>query len=121
MRINLIKNLSLFKRFYSLENKKIIKNGPNLKEFLSSANKQVDKEIENEELITNRLVVSAIGDDFSLNKQDDNRPRKVFFEIHGCQMNTNDSEIALSILKETGKYEKCNTEKEADVILLSKI
>jgi hypothetical protein len=46
------------------------------------------------------------------------RKRKVFFEVHGCQMNTNDTEIAYSILDKTGLYERTVSERDADVILL---
>lgn len=45
------------------------------------------------------------------------RNRKVFFEVYGCQMNVNDTEVVWSILKESD-YQKCNDPKEADVILL---
>lgn len=46
------------------------------------------------------------------------KKRKVFFEVHGCQMNTNDTEIAYSILNKTGLYERTTNERDADVILL---
>lgn len=46
--------------------------------------------------------------------------RKVFLEVYGCQMNTNDAEIVHGILSACSepKYEKCNNISEADVVLL---
>lgn len=43
--------------------------------------------------------------------------RKVFFEVYGCQMNVNDTEIVWSILKNNG-YEKVDSATSADVVLL---
>lgn len=43
--------------------------------------------------------------------------RKVYFEVHGCQMNVSDVEVTWSVLKSVG-YEKTQDIKEADVILL---
>ena len=42
---------------------------------------------------------------------------KVFIETYGCQMNVNDSEVALSILQKAG-YERCETMDAADLIRL---
>lgn len=46
--------------------------------------------------------------------------RKVFIEVYGCQMNTNDAEIVHGILKnhDEPKFEKCDALVEADVVLL---
>lgn len=43
--------------------------------------------------------------------------RKVYFDVYGCQMNVNDTEIVQSILIASG-YQKTDNIKEADVILL---
>ncbi|KAL9703890.1 hypothetical protein quinque_007408 [Culex quinquefasciatus] len=43
--------------------------------------------------------------------------RKVFFEVYGCQMNTNDTEIVWSILK-GHEYQRTGSIKDADVVLL---
>lgn len=45
------------------------------------------------------------------------REQKVFFDVYGCQMNVNDTEIVWSILK-SNNYTKANTREEADVILV---
>ena len=43
---------------------------------------------------------------------------KVFIETYGCQMNVNDSEVALSILQKAG-YERCASLDVADLILIN--
>ncbi len=43
---------------------------------------------------------------------------KVFIETYGCQMNVNDSEVALSILEKAG-YARCETMNVADLILIN--
>lgn len=43
--------------------------------------------------------------------------RKVFFDIYGCQMNVNDTEIVWSVLK-SQNYQKTDNINEADVILM---
>lgn len=46
--------------------------------------------------------------------------RKVFIEVYGCQMNTNDAEIVHGILKNSpgNNYEKSDSIQDADVVLL---
>jgi hypothetical protein len=103
-----------------------VKNGPNLKHFLNKTLLNIDDIINNkatdDEIITNRLLKNThnnlLVDDYHDLKQ---TKRKVFFEVHGCQMNTNDTEVALAILNKTGLYEKINDEKDADVVLISNI
>lgn len=43
--------------------------------------------------------------------------RKIFFEVYGCQMNVNDTEIVWAILQENG-YVKTNTIADANVVLV---
>ncbi|KAL9894567.1 CDK5RAP1-like protein [Glossina fuscipes fuscipes] len=43
--------------------------------------------------------------------------RKVYFEIYGCQMNTNDAEVVWSILQ-ANDYDRCQDIQEADVIMM---
>jgi len=114
--------LTIKNRSYSVQ-KKNIRDGPNLKEFLSSSNATVsDLNIENDEIITNRLLINShnfVYDNSNNLTELAEKQRKVFVEVHGCQMNTNDAEVALSILNKTGLYEKTDSAKEADVILIS--
>lgn len=44
--------------------------------------------------------------------------KKVFIEVYGCQMNTNDAEIVQGILAKNAQYEKCDVIEQADVVLL---
>ena len=106
-----------------------IKEGPNLKYFLANSNSnnsatftQSDEVIQNEEIITNRLLTNShdsVHDERNQLEDYSGKQRKVFVEVHGCQMNTNDTEVALAILNKTGLYKKTNTEKDADVVLIS--
>lgn len=41
----------------------------------------------------------------------------VYFDIYGCQMNVNDTEVIWSILKDSG-FVKTNSLNEADVVLI---
>ena len=43
---------------------------------------------------------------------------KVFIETYGCQMNVNDSEVVLSILRKAG-YDRCDSLDQADLILVN--
>ncbi|XP_030370111.1 CDK5RAP1-like protein [Scaptodrosophila lebanonensis] len=43
--------------------------------------------------------------------------RRVYFEVYGCQMNTNDTEVVWSILKQNG-YQRCEDLRQADVVML---
>ncbi|XP_065174044.1 mitochondrial tRNA methylthiotransferase CDK5RAP1 [Atheta coriaria] len=80
--------------------------GPNLKDFFKTEHLQnVDHLDENE-------IIPYLKSSVTLGKA-----RKVYFEIYGCQMNQNDTEIIWSILKSVG-YIKTNNLKHADVILI---
>ena len=47
-----------------------------------------------------------------------NNKKKVFIETYGCQMNFADSEVVLSILKNS-EYQKCENAAESDLILIN--
>lgn len=83
--------------------------GPGLKEFLIAGKNSLVAQAnpiqpENTIPYLNELDYSGHG-------------RKVFFEVYGCQMNVNDTEIVWSILKDNG-YEKADSADVADVVLL---
>lgn len=82
-----------------------LQQGPDLKEFLI-----VGKNFPKEPNVTENVPYLNI-EDFSGNQ------RKVFFEVYGCQMNVNDTEIVWSILK-NNQYVKVDDAKDADVILI---
>lgn len=80
--------------------------GPNLKDFFKN------EHLTNQENLPEEQVVPYL--------QDINRytvKRKVYFDVYGCQMNVNDTEIIWAILKDN-KFERTNDVIEADVILI---
>lgn len=90
-------------------NSKLPVKGPGLKEFLIAGKNSLVAQAnpiqpENTIPYLNELDYSGHG-------------RKVFFEVYGCQMNVNDTEIVWSILKDNG-YEKADSADVADVVLL---
>ncbi|OWR45282.1 CDK5RAP1 protein [Danaus plexippus plexippus] len=64
------------------------------------------------EVITHRPYIPYLPDIIQ-----DTSKRKVYFDVYGCQMNLNDTEIVWSILKKEG-FEKTEVEEEADVFLV---
>jgi hypothetical protein len=107
------------------QNKKhLMKNGPGLKDFLAKSEVS-DKGTSSDEIILSDIFIknlnnltSYIGEDQATQKTEHVHKRKVFFEVHGCQMNVNDTEVAYSILEKTGKFTRTLIEKEADVVLI---
>ncbi|KOC60749.1 CDK5RAP1-like protein [Habropoda laboriosa] len=79
------------------------KNGPSLKDFL----------VPKTEIPIDSISVPNIP----YIKNIDGCNQKVYFEVHGCQMNVNDTEVIWSILKSHG-YKKETNLKKADIILL---
>ncbi|XP_055312909.1 CDK5RAP1-like protein [Sitodiplosis mosellana] len=83
--------------------------GPGLKEFLIAGKNS---------LVAQPNPITPENTIPYLNEIDyDGHGRKVFFEVYGCQMNVNDTEIVWSILKDNG-YEKVQSAEDADVVLL---
>ncbi|ALC47669.1 CG6345 [Drosophila busckii] len=85
--------------------------GPGLKDFFTVKSKrqlQKDDE-EHSHLLDSIPYLSEL--DYS------GHGRQVHFEVYGCQMNTNDTEVVWSILQKNG-YERAKDAAEADVIML---
>lgn len=80
-----------------------IKEGPGLKEFIASSSEPV---------LTERPHIPYLPDNALVTYK-----RKVYFDVYGCQMNLNDTEIVWSILKKEG-FEKTDVEEEADIFLV---
>lgn len=77
--------------------------GPSFQQFLKSQNPTQPPETEVVPYLQNAEVYGC--------------QRRVYFDVYGCQMNVNDTEIIWSILKQNN-FLKTNEVKEADVVLL---
>lgn len=80
-----------------------MKQGPGLKEFITG---------NSEPILLDRPQIPYLPDDLKYTKD-----RKVYFDVYGCQMNLNDTEIVWSILKNKG-FVKTEIEEEADIFLV---
>lgn len=83
-------------------------NGPGLRDFIKSSSVANDDSCTPVTPYTSPYLTSS--DWQGLN-------RKVYFEIHGCQMNVNDVEVVWSILKSVG-FQRTEIVSDADVILI---
>lgn len=79
-------------------------NGPGLKEFVRSEQRGGSDELSAEKIPYVDTVNFGRG-------------RKVYFDVHGCQMNVNDTEIVWSILK-SHNFLKTNDLNDADIVLI---
>lgn len=82
-------------------------NGPSLSEFLMAGTKSPLNRSGTDADVVPYLDMHDVS----------GRGRKVFFEVYGCQMNVNDTEIVWSILK-SNDYVKVEDVNDADVVLL---
>lgn len=80
-------------------------NGPNLKNFFTAENLRIDASFEEAEVVP------------YLHQLKSNLTRKVYFDVYGCQMNVNDTEIVWSILKDNN-FQRTTEIIEADVVLI---
>lgn len=87
----------------NIDFKNNIKNGPGLKDFIDLP-------------ATEHYSVVEESIPY-LNNPIDSKRRKVLFEIYGCQMNVNDTDVVWSILK-SNNFLKTDNIKEADVVLI---
>ncbi|XP_053610797.1 mitochondrial tRNA methylthiotransferase CDK5RAP1 [Plodia interpunctella] len=87
---------------YSLIKNKL-KQGPGLKEFIVGSS---------EPILTERPYIPYLPENIQ-----DTSKRKIFFDVYGCQMNLNDTDIVWSILKKEG-FEKTDVEEDADIFLV---
>ncbi|CAG4944606.1 unnamed protein product [Parnassius apollo] len=83
-----------------------LKNGPGLKEFIVASSE-----------ITKPSGLDPPKIPYLTNYPQIAETRKVFFDVYGCQMNLNDTEIVWSILKKNG-FQKTEVEEEADIFLV---
>ncbi|XP_030758731.1 CDK5RAP1-like protein [Sitophilus oryzae] len=86
--------------------RKNLLNGPNLRDFFKAENLSQQDHLPDDEVIPYLTSNDLYG-----------QKRKVFFEVYGCQMNVNDTEIVWAIL-EKHNYEKTENLLDADVVLI---
>lgn len=91
----------------SISKEKLIQTGPSLEHFIANSGKTVVKNYS-----ANNESVPYLNESDLLG-----HGRKVYFDVYGCQMNTNDTEIAWSILQEKG-YQRTADLTDADVVLV---
>lgn len=109
IRINYGKQQTFSTKIAVKSGKTFLATGPGLKEFLIGGKNSLVAQ-PNSIIPPNTIPY--------LNEIDyDGHGRKVFFEVYGCQMNVNDTEIVWSILKENG-FTKVDSADEANVVLL---
>jgi hypothetical protein len=96
------------------------KNGPGLKEFLARDHLAEINNSGSDEALSNDIFMKNLDNlkRYTTDGTSIVEKRKVFFEVHGCQMNVNDTEVAYAILDKTGRYERTVEEQEADVVLI---
>lgn len=83
--------------------KEKLKEGPGLKEFIVG---------DSQPIISDSPHIPYLMENVRTQSK-----RKVFFDVYGCQMNLNDTDIVWSILKKEG-FEKTTVENEADIFLV---
>lgn len=79
-------------------------NGPNLRDFFKTEHIRYQDDLPEEEVVPYLQLSNRVS-------------RKVYFDVYGCQMNVNDTDIIWAILKDHN-YEKTSVIEEADVILI---
>lgn len=85
---------------------RILLDGPNLRDFFKVENLRYQEGLPEEEVVPYLKPIDYHGNS-----------RKVYFDVYGCQMNANDTEIIWSILKSKG-FLKTSNKDEADVVLI---
>ena len=87
---------------------KQIEKAPTLKQFLNNST-PAQSNPESDEALANSIFLknlTSIQNELEENEALLKTKRKVYFEVHGCQMNVNDTEVAYSVLDKTGLYER---------------
>ncbi|CAF0871743.1 unnamed protein product [Adineta steineri] len=87
--------------------------GPSLKSFIEQTVNQVPHESTLPPYITQNNI-----DDYEPFDPLQHSKRRVYFDVYGCQMNENDTDIAYTFLDKHGGYERVNNENDADIVLL---
>ena len=84
--------------------------GPSLKSFIQQTHNQSPIE-------STTYLTEHISDDYEPFNPLEHSKRRVYFDVYGCQMNENDTDIAYTFLDKHGGYERVNNENDADIVL----
>ena len=87
--------------------------GPSLKSFIEQTATQIPHESISPPYLTQQI--DGVDDEPFDAMQ--HRKRRVYFDVYGCQMNENDTDIAYTFLDKHGGYERVNDENDADIVL----
>jgi len=86
--------------------------GPSLKSFIQ----QTVNQIPIEPILPSYLTQNNLDDYEPFNPLEHSK-RRVYFDVYGCQMNENDTDIAYTFLDKDGDYERIHNENDADIVL----
>lgn len=87
--------------------------GPSLKSFIEQTTLN---QIPSESTLPPYLTQINFDDSEPFNPLQHSK-RRVYFDVYGCQMNENDTDIAYTFLDKHGGYERVNNENDADIVL----
>lgn len=96
-------------RYLSTAWREKLSQGPSLKSFIEQTIPQVSNETNLPSYFTEHD--SEPFDPLKHSK------RRVYFDVYGCQMNENDTDIAYTFLDKHGGYERVQNENDADIVL----
>jgi hypothetical protein len=99
-------------RYLSTAWREKLSQGPSLKSFIEQTNKQIS----NESILPSYLTQNNLDDYEPFNPLNHSK-RRVYFDVYGCQMNENDTDIAYTFLDKHGGYERVQNENDADIVL----
>lgn len=86
--------------------------GPSLKSFIE----QTVNTIPHESTLPPYLTENNL-DDYEPFNPLKHEKRRVYFDVYGCQMNENDTDIAYTFLDQHGGYQRVSNENDADIVL----
>ena len=104
--------LSQLRHLSSLAWRDKLAQGPSLKSFIEQTANHPPAEI----TIPPYLTPTYLDEDEPFDPLK-HAKRRVYFDVYGCQMNENDTDIAYTFLDQHGGYERVKDEHDADIVL----